>query len=140
MLERVFAVKGRSAAASLLSDALVGIHDEDHQRRNKTAIETILSLRPQNATQSLLAVQMLAIHHAAMRATYIATAAELSFEKTEVLTNKIRKLMRLFCQQAELLARLQGTIKQQRIIVEKVDVRDDGRVAIGVIAGDAGRT
>lgn len=138
MLEKVLGVEGRSFASRLFSEA-IGAEPLPDANTFREIAQALASLKPEGGDQAMLVAQMVGIHRAAMRALRMAGSASAT-EDVETLTNRAIKLMRLFATQVELMARLQGTISQQRIVVEKVDVRDGGQAAIGVLSqGGGGR-
>jgi hypothetical protein len=99
----------------------------------QTALEMIISLQPKGSVQAMLAVQMLGIHSAATAALAQSAAADTCVEEAEAKINRATKLMRLFAQQAELMARLQGKITTQKVVVERVDIAPGSQAVVGVI-------
>lgn len=99
--------------------------------------QALLELKPKNAMECMLGVQILRTHAAAMDALDHASNST-DREASEIWANRAMRFMRLSAQQCECLARLQGTISQQRIIVERVSVAEGGRAVIAAVTGGAG--
>lgn len=93
----------------------------------------LTSLNPKGALQAMLAVQILGVHAAAMTALTKAAAEGVDIEEAEQKINRASKLMRLFAQQVELMARLQGKITTQKVVVERVDIAAGSQAVVGVI-------
>ena len=64
--------------------------------------------------------------------------ADGSAEVTDLLIGRATRLMRLFSQQAELMAKLKGKIGEQKVVVEHVNVNAGGRAVVGTIAAVEG--
>jgi len=126
LLEEIFGVTGEALAFILFAQG-----GQLAPRHNLRAyVQAIAGLQPKNAMQGMLSAQMVAVHFAAMTAL---TNGSMDDQRT----NRVTKLLGLFSRQVELLARLQGRISQQKIIVERVDIGQGGQAAIGVITGGA---
>jgi hypothetical protein len=126
LLEEIFGVTGEALAFILFAQG-----GQLAPRHNLRAyVQAIAGLQPKSAMQGMLSAQMVAVHFAAMTAL---TGGSLDDQRV----NRVTKLLGLFSRQVELLARLQGRISQQKIIVERVDIGQGGQAAIGVITGGA---
>ena len=82
-----------------------------------SAISLLGELEPKNATEGLLAVQMLGVHEVATRFLQLATVPGQSSEATDAHIAKITKLCRLFNEQLEAMAKLKGKTGQQKVTV-----------------------
>lgn len=138
MLAKATGVEGRPFLIRLFVDA-AGASDMalDRDTLHETAA-AFVSLRPTGAAQAMLAAQMVGVHRAAMRALVGAASREASFETVELKTNRATRLMRVYLQQAELMARLQGSITSQKVVVERVDIQPGSQAVVGVV--EAGKT
>ena len=141
-LEKAFGFQGTSFAVQLFSDnseffcSAPNYSQDDKNLALFAGLEAIIALAPNGPMQSMLAVQMLSVHMAAIKTMRQASLVDPEF--TEICINRSTKLMRLFAQQAELMARLQAKITQQRIIVEKVKVNEGGQAIVGAIGPGSG--
>jgi hypothetical protein len=124
LLEEIFGINGQAFAFLLFGQGSQTAPNRDL----RAFLEAVHELRPQGAMQAMLSAQMAAIHFTSMT---VLTNGSLDDQRV----NRVTKLMGLFSRQVELLARLQGKIAQQRVIVERVDVSAGGQAAIGVITG-----
>jgi hypothetical protein len=98
------------------------------------AVEMIIELGPKNATEAMLAVQMIGVHEAADRFLKQATVGTQTSEGVEANVNRASRLMRLFLDQVEAMVRLKGQIRQQRVTVEHVHVNSGGHAIVGAVA------
>lgn len=83
-----------------------------------------------DGVEAMLAVQMVAIHNAAMGFLRKATLPEQSFEGMEANVNRATKLLRTYVAQVEALSRFR-TKGQQTIKVEHVTVESGGQAVVG---------
>jgi hypothetical protein len=137
-LEKLFGVHGASFAVCLHAEnseffSRANYHDE--RTALLASLEAMAGLAPEGAMQSMLCVQMLSVHLAATKAALQATRPQDDPATTDIYINRASKLMKLFAQQSELLARLQNKISQQKIVVERVDVNSGGQAILGTITG-----
>jgi hypothetical protein len=93
-----------------------------------TAIAFLGELGPTNPTEALLSAQMIGIHQAATQFLRRALASEQTVESTETNANRA---MRLFIEQLEAMAKLNGKGGQQRVVVEHVTVAAGGQALVG---------
>ena len=135
-LQGIMGVKGRRFADQLFTQTVAMNRTWTEEGAVlPTIVETLAALEPQGATQSMLAVQLIGVHSAATAALDRASRPGITPDEAERQVNRASKLMRLFAQQVELLARLQGKIAQQRVVVEKVDVGPGGQAIVGTVTG-----
>jgi hypothetical protein len=97
------------------------------------ALELVEDLAPQGAAQSLLVMQMLSVHFAALSSLIKAALPDIDMAVAELYTNRATRLMRLYAQQSELLARLQGKITTQKVVVERIDIASGSQAVVGIV-------
>lgn len=102
------------------------------------AWQTLGELQPENATQALLAVQMIGVHHAAVSFLYRATLQGQTFDGADANVLRATRLMRLFTEQLEAMAKLKGKTGQQKVIVEHVHVHQGGQAIVGAVSATKG--
>jgi hypothetical protein len=136
-LQQTFGVKGGKFASVLLAQVQVTgrawVQPGEAFNALETALEMVRSLQPKGSVQAMLAVQMLGIHSAATAALAQASTEGIDRELAELYINRATRLMRLFAQQAELMARLQGKIATQKVVVERVDIAPGSQAIVGVV-------
>lgn len=102
------------------------------------AIALIAEMQPTTATEAMLAAMMIGTQQRAM--TFLTRALEV--QTTEAMdANVLRatRLMRVFNEQLEAMAKLKGKGGQQRVVVEHVNVESGGQAIVGaVMAGGRG--
>ena len=81
------------------------------------ALQTLGELQPENATQALLAVQMIGVHYAAILFLYRATLQGQTFDRAEANVLRATRLMRLFTEQLEAMQRLKCKTGQQKVTI-----------------------
>jgi hypothetical protein len=77
---------------------------------------------------------MVGAHHAATTFLARATAEGQTFEGADANVLRATRLMRLFNEQLDALAKLKGKTGQQRVVVEHVTVNEGGRAIVGAVA------
>jgi hypothetical protein len=105
--------------------------DEDF---NLPDLSLISEMKPQNATEAMLAVQMIATHDAALMFARRATLDDQSPEGTDANVLRTTRLMRLFFQQAEAMQKLKRKADQQSLTVEQVNVHQGGQAIVGSVS------
>jgi hypothetical protein len=104
-----------------------------------TAMAQVAELQPSTAMEAMLAAQMVGTHRAAMMFLANATKPEDSFEGRDRNMLRALRLMGLFTEQVETMAKLKGKSGQQRVIIEHVNVAAGGQAIVGaVIPGGRG--
>ena len=101
--------------------------------RFMAAFETLAELKPTNMSESLLAVQMIGVHEAAVRFLRNATIQAQTVEGQDINMLRAIKLMRLFNEQLEAMAKLKGKVGQQKVVVEHVHVHKGGQAIVGTV-------
>ncbi len=143
-LSAAIGCKTPEVAFALLDDILRldrGAAAAEPKRANEllmNALAMLVELRPTTATEALLAVQMIGTHRAAMTFLKSATKPEDPFDGRDRNVLRAMRLMRLFTEQIEAMAKLKGKSGQQRVVVEHVSV-SAGQAFVGtVIPGGRG--
>jgi hypothetical protein len=89
-------------------------------------------ITPQDPAESMLAVQMIAVHNVALDALRRATLPENNLEVRKHYMNSATKLLRLFADQTERLKKNRRS-GQQKVTVEHVHVNQGGQAIVGHI-------
>ena len=97
------------------------------------AFAAIGEMGPQNATEAMLATQMIAANDAALMFLKRATLENQTFEGTDANVLRATRLMRVFSEQLEAMQRLRGKAGQQRVTVEHVHVHEGGQAIVGAV-------
>jgi hypothetical protein len=97
------------------------------------AISTIAEMAPQNATEAMLATQMIATHEAALHFMAQATRDEQTFEGRDANVLRATRLMRLHLDQIESMQKLKGKAGRQKVTVEHVHVYQGGQAIVGAV-------
>jgi hypothetical protein len=93
----------------------------------------VAELEPKIATEALLAAQMVGAQRAAMNFLHRALTDGQQVEIVDRNVNRAAKLMRLFNEQVETMAKLKRQSGQQRVIVEHVTVAAGGQAVVGAV-------
>jgi hypothetical protein len=113
------------------------ISDEDAILRASAAIS---EHAPRNATEAMLATQMIATHEAVCMFIMRATLKDQTPFGVDSNTDRANRLMRAFMEQVELMQKLKGHTSQQKVTVEHVHIHAGGQAIVGAVAGSpAGR-
>jgi hypothetical protein len=138
-LQKALSLRGATFTQLLAAQATEALTNTGfHEKRDFiAATEALIAFQPEGAVQSMLATQMLGVHFTALKALRQANQAATP-EIQDRCMNSAVKLLRLFAQQGEVLARLKGQISQQKIIVERVNIEDGGQAIVGAVTGGRG--
>ena len=98
-----------------------------------TAANALAEMKPTNATELMLAGQMLAVNDAVFLFMSQATLDDTSLEKRDFYTEKASRLMNVFVQQVDCMMRLKGMTGRQRVTVEHVHVHGGGQAIVGTV-------
>ena len=90
-------------------------------------------LGPKTGAEALLAVQMLGVHEAATVFLRHATAESQTVDGADRNVLRATRLMRLFTEQLDAMAKLKGRTSQQRVTVEHVHVYKGGQAIVGAV-------
>ncbi len=96
------------------------------------AAALMAGIKPQDELESMLAVQMIAVHNAAMHTAKLAILTGQTFEGKRTNMNYAAKLMTLFTSQMEALKKYR-TGGQQKVVVEHVNVNEGGQAVVGQV-------
>lgn len=102
------------------------------------AISMIAELAPQNATESMLAAQMIATHEKALFFLQAATGANQTIDGQQAAMLFATRLMRLHLDQIEAMQKLKGKAGQQKVVVEHVHVHvnEGGQAIVGAVGSE----
>jgi hypothetical protein len=112
--------------------------DLPHAQQIHTTLQMIAELKPANATEALLAVQMFSVHEAALVFLNRATHQDQSEEVSDMNALRSARLMRLFREQLEAMMKLKGRASQQKVTVEHVHVHAGAQAVVGVLKAPKG--
>jgi len=111
-----------------------GTSAEAMEKLNVRATALLAELEPKTATELLLAAQMVGSQRLAMEFMYRATFPDQAVEGVDSNVLRATRLMRLFNEQVEAMAKLKGTGGQQRVVVEHVTVAAGGQAIVGAVS------
>jgi hypothetical protein len=103
------------------------------------AIAVMREIQPANVHEAMLAAQMVAVHHAAMKFMHLSTLPGQTLEGIKVSANLAIRMMRMYSGQLKILAKLRGQTGQQlavpqRAAVEQhVTVQDGGQAIVSAV-------
>ena len=95
---------------------------EMRERQLSATIAALIGIGPKDELEGMMAVQLIAAHHAAMECYRLAMAGEQTFEGRRENLSQANKLSRTFATLLEALNRHRGK-GQQKVTVEHVHVR-----------------
>ena len=98
-----------------------------------TATAMLAELEPSTATESMLAAQMVGSQRAAMRFLEGSMMPGQTPEAIDANVNRAAKLMRVFNEQVDTMAKLKGKSGQQRVVVKHVTVAAGGQAIVGTV-------
>lgn len=101
------------------------------------AVMLVEDMRPQNAAQAMIAAQLSALTPLMLAAVGEANQADTAQGRV-LWTNEAVKLARTSAQLADTFGRLQRG-GEQRVIIERVDVRDGGQAIVGAVQQSSAR-
>ena len=117
-----------------IASAQVWPKAEDEDAHLIEAMALIGEMAPQNATEAILAVQMIATNEAALMFIRRATLEDQSSEASDANVLRATRLMRVFLQQLEAVQKLKGKAGQQPLTVEQVHVHQGGQAIVGSVS------
>ncbi len=109
-----------------------GLTEADRTARIRAAIAALHGIKPQDETEGMLAVQMVATHNAAMECLRRSMIRKQTFEGRESNLRHAAKLLSIFAKQLETLNRNRGK-GQQKVTVEHVQIQSGGQAIVGTI-------
>jgi hypothetical protein len=107
----------------------------DPVERARHALRLLEELAPRNATESMLALQMMGVHNSAVEFVRRSQLRNQTFEAVDANVTRGVRLMSLFIAQLGAMAKLKGTAGQQKMTVEHVHVHAGGQAIVGPIPG-----
>jgi len=119
----------------------VTLKDDDSAQKDEFNSELALmaGIKPNDAVESMLAVQMIATHDLAMEFMKRSMWKDRSIMLIEGDINRATKLLRTFTAQVEALNKYRNK-GQQKVIVEHVTVNEGGQAVVGVVEHKGGGT
>jgi len=132
-------VKARSVADRLVSQTASatlrywGLKDSTPGQRLELAASALAEMEPSNATEAMLANQMLAVNDAALMFVSQATLVETSSQQRDDNTERACKFLALYIQQVDAMQRLKGKAGRQKVTVEHVNVHAGGQAIVGTV-------
>ncbi len=102
------------------------------------ATAAVAELQPTSAAETMLAAQMVGTQRLAMEFMRRATGEGQTIDGADRNVNRATKLMRVFNEQLEAMARLKGKSGQQRVVVEHVTVAPGGKAIVGALVTQGG--
>lgn len=102
-------------------------------------IPILHSIKPRDALETMLAVQMTGIHNVAMNCLSRAMLPNQTFEGREANLNYATRLLRTFTAQTEALQKYRGKGTQQKVTVEHVHVHQGGQAIVGPVSSSGPR-
>jgi len=129
---------GRSAEVAGMLMIQADSLQENGGRTDQTArlaLSILEEMEPKNATEGMLAVQMIGVHNAAVEFIKRSLLTGQTVGGVDMNVTRACRLMRLFTEQTNAMAKLRGTAGQQRMTVEHVHVHAGGQAIVGPVAG-----
>lgn len=115
-----------------------GLKEKDGVEPGLKAGQVFMEIGPRNAIEAMLSIQMVATNEAALMFLNRSTLPNLTTEAIDANVTRATRLMRLFKDQTEAMAKLKGTAGQQKVTVEHVNVYSGGQAVVGAIAPGGG--
>jgi hypothetical protein len=116
-----------------VANAQVWPEPQDESDQLKKAVTQIREMAPQNATEAMLAVQMIAAHEAALIFNRRSTLGDQATEVIDANVQRATRLMRVFIQQLEAMQKMKGKAVQQQLTVDQVHVHQGGQAIVGSV-------
>jgi hypothetical protein len=117
-----------------MSGVMVAHQFKSESERICCAIAAMMDLKSGNLAESLLAIQMTGVHFAALKFLKDAAFKDQTFEGQDANVLRATRLMRLFNEQLDAMAKLKGKSGQQKVTVEHVHVNAGGQAIVGAVA------
>jgi hypothetical protein len=112
----------------------------DDEQTINTIISMLYALAPRNETEAMLAAQIIATQHVSMKML----ANSLKGNTTDIVNhyaNRAHKLQSLMVRQLELYHLMQkGGQTTQKVIIERVEVKNGGQAVVGAVGVGGGQT
>ena len=107
-----------------------GFGEDEKLARIESAISLLQGIRPADGIEGMLAVQMVATHHAAMECLRRAMLEGQTFAGRDQELKHAEKLLSIYSRQIEVLNKHRGK-GQQKVTVEHVHVEAGGQAMVG---------
>lgn len=117
-----------------------GSHEgaDDKLIRDQAVLSALIGIGPQDATEGMLAAQMVAVHEATTECFRRAALAEQTFAGRDMALKHGAKLARTYATLVEALDRHRGKGQPQVVRVERVTVEAGGQAIVGIAQGGGG--
>ena len=129
---------GRSTEVGLMLLDQVRSLQKDGGATDETlrlGLKLLGEMTPRNATEGMLAVQMIGVHNAALEFLKRSLLMGQTVGGIDGNVNRACRLMGLFTEQLTAMAKLRGTASQQKMTVEHVHIHAGGQAIVGPVAG-----
>jgi hypothetical protein len=123
----------------LEADDLACASDERTEELLMKATAMLAELEPATATESMLAAQMIGAQRMVMKFLERSMLPGQTTAAIDANINRAAKLMRIFNEQVETMAKLKGKSGQQRVVVEHVNVEPGGQAIVGTVIPEGSR-
>jgi hypothetical protein len=133
-MKEVFGTEDRELQSQLLNQSAGAVPDfvGRELQSGEYVVAAVHGIRPKDALEAMLAVQMVAAHTMAMECLKRAALPNQIDLGVEVNVNRGTKLMRTFASLTEALSRYRGK-GEQKMIVEHVHVHKGGQAIVGPV-------
>jgi hypothetical protein len=111
-----------------------GLRNSTPGQRLELAASALAEMEPSNATEAMLATQMIATNDAALVFVRQATLTEASSQQRDANTERACKFLALYIQQVDAMQRLKGKAGRQKVTVEHVNIHAGGQAIVGTVA------
>lgn len=140
LLQQIFSTKSKpfvDAAIGQLRNHVM-METADNKEALINGLVLIAAIKPQDALESLLALQMSAVHQATM--TFSRRLANVqTIQQQDSAERALNKLTRTFCAQMETLKKYRGGEQKITVQHQHVTVNDGGQAIVGTVEQGKGR-
>lgn len=112
---------------------------DDGEEDANAALAAVNGIGPKDTIEGLLAVQMVAVHNAAMTMLQWGSHYDQPIRGAQRYLNLSTKLLRTFIAQLESLQRYRGKTTKQKVTVEHVHVNEGGQAIVGAVSNEQGQ-
>lgn len=138
-MKAISGAKSGELASCLLTHVAEVISPDRPDWAYNQAARLMNALGPQDEQEGILITQMAAVHIAAMHALGRASLHNQTLSGAELCINRATKLLNLYARQQELLERKRnGNQTIQKVVVERVEVKEGGQAIVGAITQPGG--
>lgn len=125
-------VKEKDAAVHLAVQMVESMEPMSKAHAALAGAALLKEIGPRSALEGMVAMQMVGTHNAAMELLRAATEHGIGGEFSHPRA-RAGKFFHLFTDQLEAFARLRGSLRQQRVTFERVDVHAGGQAIVGAV-------